>query len=165
MLAKVAPQYLILKHNSPEYWETVALRTEILRKPLGLTYTAEQLQAENNDYHLACYIESQLVGCLILTPASSSEVKMRQVAVSAKHQGLGIGKALVCYSEQFAQDHGFREMTMHARETAVSFYEKLGYEKVGEPFIEVTIPHFEMRKVLFLPATYEGFKKVKIAPE
>jgi predicted GNAT family N-acyltransferase len=39
-------------------------------------------------------------------------------------------------------------MTMHARETAVEFYEKYGYEKVGEQFIEVTVPHWEMVKRL-----------------
>jgi predicted GNAT family N-acyltransferase len=39
-------------------------------------------------------------------------------------------------------------MTLHARSTAVPFYAKLGYECVGDEFIEVTIPHWEMRKAL-----------------
>ena len=37
---------------------------------------------------------------------------------------------------------------MHARETAVGFYEKLGYKVVGDKFTEVTIPHYVMEKKL-----------------
>jgi len=39
-------------------------------------------------------------------------------------------------------------MTMHARKTAELFYEKIGYAPHGDEFIEVTLPHIEMRKKL-----------------
>ena len=39
-------------------------------------------------------------------------------------------------------------MVLHARQTAVPFYERLGYETYGEPFVEVTIPHIAMRMAL-----------------
>ena len=39
-------------------------------------------------------------------------------------------------------------MTLHARDTAIPFYKKLGYECVGEPFVEVTILHQAMQKRL-----------------
>jgi predicted GNAT family N-acyltransferase len=136
----------LLPHGSPAYEETVALRDDILRKPLGLTFTAEQLGAESSDMHLACYDDGQLVGCLILTPADHGAVKMRQVAVAADRQGKGIGRAMVERSEEIAREHGFTEMVLHARETAVPFYEALGYDRVGERFEEVTIPHWKMRK-------------------
>jgi len=66
---------------------------------------------------------------------------MRQVAVSDKHQGLGIGRAMVEFSERFARENGYGKISMHARDTAVGFYLRLGYEVEGEPFEEVTIPH------------------------
>jgi hypothetical protein len=37
---------------------------------------------------------------------------------------------------------------MHARKTAVGFYEKQGYEILGDEFLEVSVPHYEMRKKL-----------------
>nr|MBP8249907.1 GNAT family N-acetyltransferase [Chitinophagales bacterium] len=43
---------------------------------------------------------------------------------------------------------GFTLMYCHARDTAIPFYEKLGYSRVGEEFEEVTIPHWEMGKSL-----------------
>jgi predicted GNAT family N-acyltransferase len=55
---------------------------------------------------------------------------------------------LVDYAERFARARGWRRITMHARESTVPFYERLGYRKLGERFIEVTIPHFIMEKAL-----------------
>jgi predicted GNAT family N-acyltransferase len=53
---------------------------------------------------------------------------------------------MVKFSEQYAQEHGYSKIYMHARETAVGFYLKLGYEIEGEPFEEVTIAHRSMLK-------------------
>lgn len=120
----------------------------MLRRPLGLTLTAEELALEASDYHVACYEQGRLVGCLVLTPLQNGEMKMRQVAVPEAQQGKRIGTAMVEFSECFAREHGFDRITMHARETAVAFYEKLDYERYGERFEEVTVQHREMRKKL-----------------
>jgi predicted GNAT family N-acyltransferase len=37
---------------------------------------------------------------------------------------------------------------MHARKSAVGFYEKLGYHIASEEFMEVNIPHYMMEKML-----------------
>jgi predicted GNAT family N-acyltransferase len=37
---------------------------------------------------------------------------------------------------------------MHARDTAIGFYEKYGYKVKGEQFIELNIPHHIMEKRL-----------------
>jgi predicted GNAT family N-acyltransferase len=37
---------------------------------------------------------------------------------------------------------------MHARKSAVGFYEKFGYRISGNEFIEVSIPHIVMEKKL-----------------
>jgi ribosomal protein S18 acetylase RimI-like enzyme len=73
---------------------------------------------------------------------------MRQVAVAPGMQGQGIGRKLVEYAEEFARDGGFDLMLLHARETAVPFYEKLGYRRLGQRFEEVTLPHWAMVKEL-----------------
>ncbi len=138
----------VIAYGSPEYAETLALRDEILRKPLGLCLTEEQRKAESRDHHLACYRGDRLAGCLVLTPVSDGAVKMRQVAVAADCQRQGIGTQLVAYAERIAADLGFRVMTAHAREVAVPFYARIGYTVSGPPFIEVGLPHFEIGKNL-----------------
>jgi hypothetical protein len=71
------------------------------------------------------------------------EFKMRQVAVSPERQRQVIGKRLVEAAE-VAVATGL--ITLHAREVAIPFYEAMGYEKVGDPFFEVGIPHIKMAK-------------------
>jgi predicted GNAT family N-acyltransferase len=134
--------------GTPEYDESVRLRDEILRKPLGLEYSAGQLAAEYNDLHLGAYNENlELLGSLILTSSEDNKwYKMRQVAVKAQLQGHGVGRALVMYCHLIASQEGKEGIYCHARQTAVPFYEKLGYVIEGEVFYEVNIPHLKMRK-------------------
>lgn len=136
-----------IEFATPEYDEAVALRYEVLRKPLGLEFMPEQLAAEWSDIHLAAFDSTgKMVAILLLTPVNDQEVKMRQVAVATEQQGRGLGAALVAQSEEIARSMNFNKMTLHARETAVPFYLRLGYEKVGDLFEEVSIPHYKMIK-------------------
>lgn len=144
----LTPQFRNLQHGSVDYALTVALRDRILRHPLGLYFTPEQLEVEVDEFHLTAWDEQQLLACLVLKPVDAFTVKMRQVAVQENLQGQGIGKKLVAYAETFAREHLFKTMVLHARESAIPFYLSLGYELFGEPFTEVSIPHRSMRKNL-----------------
>ena len=135
-----------IDYGSPEYQEMIALRMEILRKPLGLSFNEEDLAKEKDDILLGAFEDDQLVACCILTKVSEETCKLRQMAVHDKMQRNGIGAALMHFAENVARDAGFKSMIMNARKTAQGFYEKLGYKADGNEFIEVTIPHYEMRK-------------------
>ena len=137
-----------IDYGSTEYAATITLRDRVLRKPLGLEYSQADLTAEHDQIHLVCMCEEKLVGCLILLPVDKAEIRMRQVAVDPAEQGKGVGRTLVLYAEELAKSRGFTKMVLHARDAAVPFYEKLGYARVGEPFEEVTIMHWEMQKLL-----------------
>jgi len=52
------------------------------------------------------------------------------------------------YAENIARDAGYKKIIMHARKTAIGFYEKLGYTVTGNEFTEVSIPHYVMEKKL-----------------
>jgi ribosomal protein S18 acetylase RimI-like enzyme len=136
-----------IAHASPEYAALVELRRAVLRRPLGLDFTAEQLDAEAPQFHLGAWAGARAVGCLALL-VGAGEARMRQVAVAPDAQGLGIGRRLVVESEAEARRRGAARMTLHARQTAVAFYERLGYAVDGEPFTEVGLPHRNMRKAL-----------------
>lgn len=145
-------ELLWVEHGSRAYLEAVQLRRQVLRLPLGLDFTEGQLAGECVDHHLAGFVGGRLVACLVLTDRGGHRVQMRQVAVSPSLQGQGLGAQLVKESEQFAARLGYTHMVLHARATAVPFYEKLGYTCEGEPFEEVSLPHREMIKFLDPPA-------------
>ncbi len=140
----------IESHGTPAYEKMVVLRDQILRKPLGLAFTKDELAAEHSQWHIACYsaTDKVLIGCCILVPFGTS-LKMRQVAVAEAYQRKGVGKALALFCEKFALENGnFQLIYCSARVTAVPFYEKLGYKVEGKMFKEVGIDHFKMFKKL-----------------
>lgn len=138
----------IIDHGSAEYKQMLKLRDDILRKPLGLTFSKEELEKEKNNLLMAAYEDDQMLGCCMLVEEDPQTVRLRQMAVLNDLQGKGIGKALMNFAENLARDRGYKKITMHARKNAIGFYEKMGYKQVGGEFQEITIPHYVMEKRL-----------------
>ena len=126
----------------------VNLRFEIMRKPLGLTFSPEELAKEKDDILIGAFDEDEIMGCCILSDTKDGCVRLRQMAVQKNMQGKGIGESIIRFAENLARDKGFKALTMHARDTAIGFYEKYGYKVKGEQFIEINIPHHIMEKKL-----------------
>ena len=138
----------IIAYNSPEYHEMLALRYKILRAPLGLNFSEEDLQQEKDDIFIACRENGNIIGCCILTRLTDKAIKLRQMAVDNHLQGKNIGRNVLLFAEQYAAKHGYATMKLNARKTAVGFYAKYGFMVSGDEFLEIGIPHFLMIKSL-----------------
>ncbi|HEV2483073.1 MAG TPA: GNAT family N-acetyltransferase [Puia sp.] len=138
----------MIDHGTREYQQMVHLRNEMLRKPLGLTFTEEELEQEKDDILMGAFEDDRLLGCCLLTRMDAGTIRLRQMAVPNGMQGKGVGRALMIFAENIARDLGYKKLCMHARKTAIGFYQKLGYSIAGEEFLEVTIPHYIMEKAL-----------------
>lgn len=139
--------FAILDYGSIDYQEAVNLREEILRKPLGLLFTKEDLAAEKDHVHIAGFLDQEMCATAVLV-SDGHQMKMKRVALKVSFQGKGIGSALMQFCERYAKEHGFTSIYCHARSTAVSFYLKNQYDIEGGPFEEVGLPHLKMRKIL-----------------
>ena len=137
-----------IEHGSPQYHQMVKLRDELLRKPLGLSFSKDELEKEKEDILVGAFDEDTILACCLLTKTDRHTVRLRQMAVKKSQQGKGIGHSMMLFAETLAKDKGFRKLMMHARDTAIGFYEKQGYKVKGEQFLEVTIPHHVMEKQL-----------------
>lgn len=138
----------MIQYGTSEYEQMVALRRQMLRKPLGLDFTEQELQSEEKNVLLGCFDEEVMEGCCMLVETAPGVVRLRQMAVLSGLQGKGIGRVLMSFAENVARDRQFQKIIMHARTSTVPFFEKLGYRVTGEPFIELTIQHVVMEKEL-----------------
>lgn len=138
----------IFRQADPEYLLSLLLRYRILRIPLGLTFSAADLARDRADVHIGAFSGEEILATLTLTDSGHGALQMRQVAVDDAVQGCGIGKALALYAEEYAKKEGFTLMHCHARAVAAPFYKALGYETIGDEFVEVGIPHYHMQKRL-----------------
>ena len=137
-----------IKFGSLDYEAALVLRNEVLRLPLGLILSEKDTSTDSTDIHFGAFANAELVGCLMLRLNSVAQVQMRQVAVDPKIHGQGIGRKLVDAFEARARILGTSEIVMDARKTAREFYEKLGYSTTSEVYVQSTIPHFKMHKIL-----------------
>ena len=135
--------------GSASHREMIALRHRVLRAPLGLTFTEEQLAAEKDQVHLALRHDGVVVGAVLLVPPDAGgTARLRQMAIEPSFERRGFGKLLLRHGEDLLLQLQATRITLAAREHAVHFYEKFGYVAQGEFFIEVTIPHRLMVKPL-----------------
>ena len=138
----------ILDHGSNEYQQMVKLRDDMLRKPLGLGFTPQELEQEKDNMLIGAFEDDDILGCCMLVEENPETVRLRQMAVLNDLQGKGIGRALMNFAENLARDRGYKVLSMHARKNAIGFYEKMGYTVASAEFNEITLPHYVMEKKL-----------------
>ncbi len=137
---------LEVPYGGPHYHAAVALRQHVLRSPLGLAYTPDQLGLDAPDRQFMAMLGEKLVGCVMLHAVDAATAKLRQFAVSPNLQGGGIGSKLLAMFEREALAAGYKNVHLSARETAVNFYRKHGYDTQGEGYVQVGLPHIAMVK-------------------
>lgn len=80
---------------------------------------------------------------------ANAEAQIRSMATAEDCRGQGLGRRIMDYLEQAARKRGATSVLLNARENAVPFYIKLGYEPVGQgPLLFGCIPHTVMKKPL-----------------
>lgn len=134
--------------NSSFYKQSLILRNEILRKPLGLDNSKDDLSFEKDQIHFVAVDNEEVIGVVVLAADKPKVGRLRQMATAEKVRGQRIGVALVQKLEEYALANGMNKITLHAREYAKGFYLKLGYEITSDVFYEVGIPHYKMEKSL-----------------
>ncbi|ALO47479.1 GNAT family N-acetyltransferase [Pseudohongiella spirulinae] len=138
-----------IEYGSDLYKALLELRQRVLRAPLGLSLWDENLTLESQQWHFA-FLDTvgRPVACLTVVPLEGTRAKLRQMAVQPDCQGRGLGRQLLQAVEKVLKQDGFKTLELHARQSAVPFYEKSGYRVYGDIFQEVTIPHLKMARQL-----------------
>lgn len=132
-----------------EYAGEKALRDRVLRRPLGLSLSADDVRGEEEQIHWAALDDAgRVIGCVLLVPGAGPSGHIRQMAVEDSFRGRGVGSALMARAEETARGLGLRRLVLGARQYACGFYEKLGYRVTSKPYLRVTIPHMDMEKEL-----------------
>lgn len=131
--------------------ETRYLRHVVLRphqRPEELVYPGDDAP---DTVHLGLYVEGQQLGVASLYrearpgSASSTEWRLRGMAVLAAQQGKGYGAALLQACIDHAARHGGTQLWCNARTTASGFYTGLGFIVEGQQFELPGIgPHYLM---------------------
>ena len=144
----------VIKDIAPEL--TYEVRQEVLRPGRPAKECEFEGDYADGTFHLGLYIGSQLIAVASYMPATSknfsskAQFQLRGMAVLPQFKGKGYGLALLKAGED-----NLKKITntpflwFNARDYAIGFYEKSGYQTFGEKFdIPGVCPHIVMYKQL-----------------
>ena len=133
---------------SQDEWESYyRLRFTILRAPWNQPLGSEVLADESDAIHAMVMENDQIIGVARMHKSGESQGQVRCVAVAAKAQGKGVGKAIMLHLEEKAMSMGIQEIILEARENAVPFYKSIGYVIEKESYLLFwEIQHYRMKK-------------------
>lgn len=124
------------------------LRWQLLRAPWNQVEGSEIDAIEDCCFHVMAIDEHNIIiGVARLQFNSNSEAQIRYMAVDKMHRNQGIGRELVKTMEKQAVNTAHKNIILHARESAVTFYIKLGYSVTTKSYLLFDeIQHYRMQK-------------------
>ncbi len=135
------------KEQFAQYYD---LRWRVLRKPWNQPRGSEKDERENRADHITvCDENDTLIGVGRLHFNSAAEAQIRFMAVDEHHRGRGVGKMILTELERIARDKGAESIVLNARDEAIAFYKKMGYEEAGQSHVLFgSVRHVRMFKRL-----------------
>jgi predicted GNAT family N-acyltransferase len=94
--------------------------------------------------HAVALVDGAVVGTGRLLPDGT----IGRMAVAEGNRGQRIGAAVLAALEEQAAARGHDTVELHAQLHAAGFYDRAGYERVSDVYLEAGIEHVTMRKRL-----------------
>ncbi|MDN3679562.1 bifunctional GNAT family N-acetyltransferase/hotdog fold thioesterase [Vibrio tapetis subsp. quintayensis] len=108
-------------------------RWQMLREPWRMPIGSERDEYDEMSHHRMIVDgkgRPMAVGRLYITP--DNEGQIRYMAVKPNRRNKGVGSLVLVALESFARQEGVKRLVINAREDAIRFYEKNGFESQGE---------------------------------
>ncbi len=137
--------------QSQEEWDRYyEIRYNELRKPWGQPVGSEKDDKESNAIHYSLYVDDIMAGVLRMDLLAESNIsQLRFMAIEKEFQGKSLGDLLMTHAHTHAKSMGITEIILHAREKAISFYKRNGYEVIEKSHLLFDdIQHFKMKKLI-----------------
>lgn len=135
-----------------ELSELLPLRRRVLRP--GFDVRASDYDSSPGIRHVVAVDGTEVVGCATVYPCGFEDEpaawQLRGMAVAPEVQGTGVGARVLLGAIDIIREAGAPLLWANARVTALGFYERLGFEVVGEEYLygPLELPHKIIRLAL-----------------
>ena len=130
---------IVESHDEKEF--VISIRRIVFIQELNIP---EHMEIDDNE-DLATYVLAKVEGKNVGTARwreTNSGIKLERFAVLNEYRSYGVGTAMTKFIlKQLDQS---KLIYLNAQESAISFYEKLGFDSTGSMFDEVGIAHQKM---------------------
>lgn len=134
--------------SSQDWQDYYQLRWQVLRAPWQQPRGSEQDEFEQESEHrFIKNAQGDVLGVARLHFNSSQQAQVRYMAVNKAHRGQHIGSRLLHELELLAWQQNAQELVLFARDRALDFYKRHGYEVVEKAHLMYgDIQHWKMVK-------------------
>jgi predicted GNAT family N-acyltransferase len=130
--------------NEDQLKDCFSIRQKVFIEEQGIDQRLEYDGLDNQCTHFLGYYQNQAVSCVRLRDCGES-IKLERLATLPAFRGKGLGKLLTNeVTNWFSSNAVGKQLYLHAQDSAISFYQKLGWVPEGEPFTEAGIGHQKM---------------------
>ncbi|RZA09344.1 MAG: GNAT family N-acetyltransferase [Proteobacteria bacterium] len=128
-----------------ELYEIMRLRAEVFVVEQNCVYQ-DCDGYDQSCRHLFAREGEEIAAYLRLVPAGVKypDASIGRVVTSPRARGKGIGRALVKEALRLCDEEKIPGLRISAQAYLEKFYRELGFERVGEAYLEDGIPHVEM---------------------
>ena len=131
--------------------DTFAVRHPVLREGRPIEDCVFDHDDDPETFHLGLFIEDELLAVVTYIKNDYPELKgsqyqLRGMAVLKNCQKRGFGNLLIQKGEDILKQKQVEKVWCNAREHAVNFYNKNGFEIIGKPFV---IPKIGLHYVMY----------------
>lgn len=99
---------------------------------------------DNKGIHFGIQIKGRFVSCISLFIQENDQAVFRKFATLNDFQGKGYGSELLQYSFLFLKQQGIKKVSCSARLEKQRFYENLGMNAVGNPYLKNGLNYIKM---------------------
>jgi predicted GNAT family N-acyltransferase len=127
--------------SKEEFEQAYAIRRQVFCIEQNVSKEIEMDEFDDVSIHILAYIKGKPVGTARWR-FTEEGVKIERFAVLKKYRHEGVGEELVKYTLDKLNEIKF--IYLNAQESVIKFYEKFGFEVIGNRFFEADMPHKKM---------------------
>ncbi|GKQ43191.1 acetyltransferase [Companilactobacillus sp. RD055328] len=134
--------------KSPIYQDALNIRYKVFVDEQDVPENMEIDEYEDISTYFVGYIDDQPVVTARCFPTDDNGWHVQRVATYKEYRKRGLAKELLEYIEQVAKQEDYDYLILGAQDQAQGFYLKLGYQVIGDQYMDAGIEHHDMKKSL-----------------
>lgn len=142
---------LILAGTQAELEQCLHLRRAVFCVEKGVSPELERDEWDVLDAgydHILILSDETPVGALRCRHPGGGTVQLQRFCILREYRKGGLGRQAVRLIEGHYRQNGIQHIELDAKFEVHGFYEKCGYQTIGQPFEEAGIPHIKMSKCI-----------------
>lgn len=130
------------------YTDALAIRHKVFVEEQKVPQDLEIDELEKQTLHVVLYDKQKPIATARIYDLENGLFKVQRVAVLKEYRGQGFGAQLMQEVADKVRSLTGSKLTLGSQNTAIPFYESIGYKIASEEFMDAGIPHHTMVKDL-----------------